>query len=70
MTTIPKAQATGRFKVVTDARVTTIEVDRNGRVIGVNYLKGGTEYFQPADVVLDVGATVHIHPRGRRRRSV
>ena len=38
--------------VVTEAHVTTIDVDDNGRVTGVTYLKGGTEYFQPAGVVL------------------
>jgi gluconate 2-dehydrogenase alpha chain len=32
--------------------VTTIEVDNNGRVTGVNYVTDGTEYFQPARVVL------------------
>ena len=52
VTTIPKAQQTRRFEVVTEAVATTIEVDQNGRVRGVNYLKGGAEYFQPADVVL------------------
>ena len=52
VSTIPKAQATGRFKVITDARVTTLDVDKNGRVSGVHYLKEGQEYFQPADVVL------------------
>jgi gluconate 2-dehydrogenase alpha chain len=52
VTTIPKAQQTRRLEVVTEATVTTIEVDGNARVRGVNYLKGGTEYFQPADVVL------------------
>jgi gluconate 2-dehydrogenase alpha chain len=52
VTTIPKAQQTKRFEVVTEAIVTTIEVDGNGRVRGVNYLKAGTDYFQPADVVL------------------
>lgn len=52
VTTIPKAQKTGRFKIVTEARVTTIAIDKNGRVSGVNYLKNGQEYFQPADVVL------------------
>jgi len=34
VSTIPKAQATGRFKIVTEARVNTIEVDKNGRVTG------------------------------------
>ncbi len=52
VTTIPKAQATGRLEVVTQAVVTTLEADKNGRVSGVNYVKGGIEYFQPADVVL------------------
>jgi len=52
VTTIPRAQATGHLKVVTRAHVTTIEVDGNGHVTGVNYLTDGVEYFQPAKVVL------------------
>ena len=52
VTTIPEAQKTGHLGVVTQATVTTIEVDTDGRVSGVNYLKNGVEYFQPADVVL------------------
>jgi gluconate 2-dehydrogenase alpha chain len=32
--------------------VTTLEVDNHGRVSGVNYLVDGTEYLQPAKVVL------------------
>jgi gluconate 2-dehydrogenase alpha chain len=52
VTTIPRAEATGRLKVVTRAHVTTIEVDAAGRASGVNYLVDGTEYFQPAKVVL------------------
>ena len=55
VTTIPKAQRTKRLTVVTEAHVTTIEVNGQGRATGVNYLKGGTEYFQPADVVLLAG---------------
>src|SRR5206468_12025051 len=39
VSTIPKAQATGRFKVVTEARVNTIEVGKNGRASGVTYIK-------------------------------
>ena len=31
VTTIPRAQATGRLDVVAEATVTTIEVDANGR---------------------------------------
>ena len=52
VTTIPKAQAAGHLKVVTRAHVTTIDVDDAGRVSGVNYVTDGTEYFQPARVVL------------------
>lgn len=52
VTTIPRAQATGRFKSVTQAIVTQINVDAQGRASGVTYLQGGTEYFQPAKMVL------------------
>jgi len=52
ITTIPRAQATGRFKVVTRAHVTTIEADSNGLVTGINYVTDGVDYFQPAKVVL------------------
>src|ERR687897_3037261 len=45
VTTIPKAERTRRLTVVTEAHVTTIAVDGNGKVSGVNYVKGGTEYF-------------------------
>ncbi len=48
----------GRLSVVTQAIVTSIDVDeRSGRVSGVIYVKGGQEYFQPADVVLLAGYT-------------
>jgi len=52
LTTIPRAVDTGNLRVVTRAHVTTLEVDANGRVSGVNYLVGNNEYFQPARVVL------------------
>jgi gluconate 2-dehydrogenase alpha chain len=52
VSTIPKAVATNNLKVVTRAHVTTIEVDGQGRVTGVNYLVDGADYFQPARVVL------------------
>jgi gluconate 2-dehydrogenase alpha chain len=52
VSTIPKAQATGRLKVVTRAHVTTLDADGEGRVTGVNYVTDGVEYFQPAKVVL------------------
>lgn len=53
VSTIPKSQKTGKLKVVTQAHVRQISVDeRSGRVNGVLYIKGGQEYFQPADVVI------------------
>jgi gluconate 2-dehydrogenase alpha chain len=52
VTTIPRAQATGKLKVVTRAHVTTIEVGADGLPSGVNYVTDGAEYFQPAKVVL------------------
>jgi len=57
ITTIPKAQATGRLKVVTRAHVTSVDVDANGRVTGVTYLVDGAEFIQPAKVVLVAGYT-------------
>jgi gluconate 2-dehydrogenase alpha chain len=51
-TTIPRAQATGRFAVVTRAHVTTIDVDAKGRVSAVRYVTDGEEFIQPAKVVL------------------
>ena len=52
VTTIPRAVETGRLKVVTRAHVTTLDVDGEGRVAGVNYVTDGVEYLQPAKVVL------------------
>jgi gluconate 2-dehydrogenase alpha chain len=58
VSTIPKAMETGRLNVVTQAIVTSVAVDdKNGLVNGVVYVKGGEEYFQPADVVLLAGYT-------------
>jgi gluconate 2-dehydrogenase alpha chain len=57
LTTIPKALGTGRLRVVPRAHVTTVQVDRQGRVTGVNYLVGDNEYFQPARAVLLAGYT-------------
>src|SRR4030095_8614714 len=55
VTTIPRAEKTGRFSALAEARVTAIEVDANGLVTGVTYVKGTEEFFQPADVVLVAG---------------
>jgi gluconate 2-dehydrogenase alpha chain len=53
VSTIPKAVATGRLKIVTLATTTRVAVDeKTGRVTGVIFVKGDKEYFQPADVVL------------------
>jgi gluconate 2-dehydrogenase alpha chain len=52
VTTIPRAEATGNLRIETGAHVTTVRVDRDGRVTGVDYLKDGKSYFQPASVVL------------------
>lgn len=52
VTTIPRAQATGRLTVVAGAHVTSIDVDARGRAAGVTYLREGVEYVQPAAVVL------------------
>src|SRR5258707_883443 len=52
VSTIPKALATKRLKIVTRAQVTRIEVDAKGRASGVTYLRDGKSYFQPAHVVL------------------
>jgi gluconate 2-dehydrogenase alpha chain len=58
VSTIPKAVATGRLNVVTQAIVTRVDADeKSGRVRGVVYLKGGEEYVQPAAVVLLAGYT-------------
>jgi gluconate 2-dehydrogenase alpha chain len=52
VSTIPRAQETRRLTVVTRAHVTTIAVDKEGRATGVEYIKDGETYSQPADVVL------------------
>jgi len=68
VTTIPRAQATGRLRVVTRAHVTTIAVDGNGRVTGVNYLSDGVDYVQPAKVVLVGSYTYEIGRASCRER--
>lgn len=51
VSTIPKAQKTGKLEVVTESVVTRIEVDGQGRATGVTYIRNNEEFFQPADVV-------------------
>jgi gluconate 2-dehydrogenase alpha chain len=57
VSTIPRAEQTGNLSVVTEAHVTRIDVDSEGRAAGVQYLKGGETYIQPASVVLLAGYT-------------
>ena len=52
VTTIPQAEGHKNFKLLTNARVTRILVDRAGRANGVQYVRGGQTYVQPADVVV------------------
>jgi len=52
VTTIPRAQRTGSLEIVTQAHVTRLDVDGEGRVSGVEYVKGGETYVQPAAAVL------------------
>ena len=48
---IPRAEATGNLEVVPGARVTGIEVDREGLVAGVTYVRDGLAIIQPARFV-------------------
>jgi gluconate 2-dehydrogenase alpha chain len=57
VSTIPRAERTGNLDVVTEAQVVRIDVDADGRATGVQYLKGGETYIQPASVVLLAGYT-------------
>jgi gluconate 2-dehydrogenase alpha chain len=52
VTTIPAAQKTKNLTIVERAHATRIVAGNNGKVSGVQFLRGGQEYFQPARVVL------------------
>ena len=52
VSTIPNAQETGNFSILTHAHVTRVEVDDDGRATGVTFIRDGRECFQPARVVL------------------
>ena len=56
-TAIPKAQETGNLEVVPYARVTRVVAGGDGRVTGVEYVKGNEHFYQPAQVVLLAGYT-------------
>ena len=52
VTTIPEAVKTKNLTIADKAQVTRIVSDNAGKVTGVNYIRDGKEYFQPAKVVL------------------
>jgi gluconate 2-dehydrogenase alpha chain len=52
VTTIPAALKTKNLTIFERSHVTRVLTDDNGKVTGVQYLKDGQEYFQPAKVVL------------------
>jgi gluconate 2-dehydrogenase alpha chain len=51
-TTIPEALKTKNLTIFERAQVTRVLTDGNGKVTGVQYVRDGQEYFQPAKVVL------------------
>lgn len=60
--TIPAAQKTKNLTIFDNAHVTRILSDANGKVTGVQYLRDGKEYFQPAKAVL-VGSYTYENSR-------
>jgi gluconate 2-dehydrogenase alpha chain len=75
MTAIPRAEASGRLRVISGARVTRVEVDADGLACGARYVLDGREEIAAAPRVL-LGAFVYenvrllllstspAHPRG------
>lgn len=51
-TTIPEAMRTKNLTIYERAHVTRIVVGNDGKAAGVQYIRDGQEYFQPAKVVL------------------
>ncbi|HEV2200508.1 MAG TPA: GMC family oxidoreductase [Bryobacteraceae bacterium] len=52
VSTIPAAMKTKNLTIFERAHVTRIVSDDNGKVTGVQYIRDGQEYFQPAKAVL------------------
>ena len=52
VTTIPLAEQRRNFKILTRARVTRILTDRDGRARGVEFVRGGETFVQPAEAVI------------------
>ena len=59
---IPRAEATGRLRIETDAPVVSIDVDSEGRACGVTFVRDGERWHQPAKVVV-VGCFVFENTR-------
>jgi gluconate 2-dehydrogenase alpha chain len=57
VTTIPEAVKTKNLTIFDLCHVTRIVTDAKGRAAGVNYIRNGQEFFQPAKVVLLAGYT-------------
>jgi gluconate 2-dehydrogenase alpha chain len=62
VTTIPEALKTKSLAIFDNAHVMRIVVGRDGKASGVQYLRGGKEYFQPAKVVM-LGAYTYENSR-------
>jgi gluconate 2-dehydrogenase alpha chain len=62
VTTIPEAVKTKNLMIFDKAHVTRIVAGDDGKVTGVQYLRDGKEYFQPAKVVL-LGSYVYENTR-------
>jgi gluconate 2-dehydrogenase alpha chain len=52
VTTIPAALKTKNLSIADKSQVTRIVADANGRISGVEYIREGQQYFQPAKAVL------------------
>src|SRR6266853_6289777 len=62
VTTIPEALQTKNLTIFDRAHVTRVAAGASGQVTGVQYLRQGKEYFQPAKVVL-LGAYTYENSR-------
>jgi gluconate 2-dehydrogenase alpha chain len=52
VTTIPRARKHKNFSLLTHARVTKILTDKDGKAKGVEFVRHGQTFIQPADVVI------------------
>jgi gluconate 2-dehydrogenase alpha chain len=52
LNSIPQAEKTGHLHILTRSRVTAITVDANGKANGVDFVRAGRTYHQPAKLVV------------------